>query len=252
MKETIKTFLYTSFLTLVLIVGFFGITSFTNVSNNEKLTELPITDIKAEMAVLKLKEFEYFRNSYVTSDTISNKDMIHYIFDNLKDGDYEIRRIQPLKIVCQVTDKVSFVSDDICRVLVIDNNKLDEYRNLLFKYEKEFEYVDFHYNGYNCVNDNNSYYCLIEDYTNIVDYKGYSLVDSIYSDDNNKVILYEYYFIYRDSECNMYYSDVYCGEGIETPKMDEDTIRKYGVYYRHEFIIENGKINLEKSFIVNE
>ena len=131
MKETIKTFLYTSFLTLVLIVGFFGITSFTNVSNNEKLTELPITDIKAEMAVLKLKEFEYFRNSYVTSDTISNKDMIHYIFDNLKDGDYEIRRIQPLKIVCQVTDKVSFVSDDICRVLVIDNNKLDEYRNLL-------------------------------------------------------------------------------------------------------------------------
>ena len=99
MKETIKTFLYTSFLTLVLIVGFFGITSFTNVSNNEKITELPITDIKAEMAVLKLKEFEYFRNSYVTSDTISNKDMIHYIFDNLKDGDYEIRRIQPLKIV---------------------------------------------------------------------------------------------------------------------------------------------------------
>lgn len=252
MKEISKTFFNTSCLTLVLIVGFLVVTSFSNVSNNDKLTEMSITDIKAEMAINKLREFEYFRNSYVTADTISNKDMIYYIFDNLKDGDYEIRRIQPLKIVCQVTDKVSFVSNDICRVLVIDNNKLNEYRDLLFKYEKEFEYVDFHYNGYNCVNDNSNYYCLIEDYTNVVDYKGYSLVDSIYSDGNNKVILYEYYFIYRDSECNKYYSEVYCGEGVETPKMDEDTIRKYGVYYRHEFIVENDKINLEKSFIVNE
>lgn len=252
MKEIIKTIFNTSCLTLVLIVGFFVVTSFSNVSNNDKLTEMPITDIKAEMAINKLREFEYFRNSYVTADTISNNDMIYYIFDNLKDGDYEIRRIQPLKIVCQVTDKVSFVSSDICRVLVIDNNKLNEYRNLLFKYEKEFEYVDFHYNGYNCVNDNSNYYCLIEDYTNVVDYKGYSLVDSIYSDGNNKVILYEYYFIYRDSECNKYYSEVYCGEGVETPKMDEDTIRKYGVYYCHEFIVENDNINLEKSFIVNE
>lgn len=252
MKEIIKTFLYTSCLTLVLIVGFFVVTSFSNVSNNDKLTEMSITDVKAEMAINKLREFEYFRDSYVTADTISNNDMIYYIFDNLNDGDYEIRRIQPLKIVCQVTDKVSFVSDDICRVLVIDNNKLNDYRDLLFKYEKEFEYVDFHYNGYNCVNDNNNYYCLIEDYINTVDYKGYSLVDSIYSDGNNKVILYEYYFIYRDSECNKYYSEVYCGEGVETPNMDEDTIREFGVYYRHEFIFESDKINLEKSFIVNE
>lgn len=251
MKEIIKTFINTSTLTIVLLIGFFAVISFSDVSNKEELTELSITDNRAIMALEKLQDLEFFRTSYVTSDTISNLDMIYYVFDNLRDGDYEIRRIQPLKIVCQVTDKVSFTKDDICRVLVIDNDKFNEYRNLLFKYEKEFEYVDFNYKGYNCVNDNNKYYCLIEEYEEVTDYKSYSLVDQIYSD-GNKVILYEYYFIYKNSECNKYYSDVYCLPDSEIPEMDEDTIRKYGVYYRHEFIIEDDKINLEKSFIVNE
>lgn len=251
MKEIIKTFINTFALTFVLLVGFFITTSYISVSSDEKLTVLPITDEKAVMALDKLKELEYFRNSYVDNETVSNLDMIHYIFDNLRDGDYEIRRIQPLKIVCQVTDKVSFTSDQVCRVLVVDNKKLNEYKDILFNYYKEIEYVNFDYKGYNCVNDNDNYYCLIEDYEDTLEYQDYSLVDNVYSD-GNKVILYEYYLIYRDSECNKYYSELYCGPDSETPKMDEDIIKKYGVYYRHEFILENDKMILDKSFIVNE
>ena len=186
MKNKIKTILYTSSLTLVLLSVFFLISSFSNISNSSNLTVLDVTNKDAEMAIDKLKDFEYFRSPYVSVDTINNLEMLHYIFDNLNQNDYEIRRVQPLGTVCQVTDKVSFLSGDICRILVINNDRLNNYRNKLFKYNKEFEYVDFIYNGYNCVNDNGQYYCLIEDYEDKIDYRSYSLVDKLYEKEKAK------------------------------------------------------------------
>lgn len=253
MRETIKTIIYTCVLTLILLILFIlNIFIFDDDYESEKLTILPISEPYAFLATEKLKEFEYFRNPYVTSDTVSNLEMIYYIFENLKKDDYEIRRIQPLKVVCQVTSDVSFVSDDVCRILVIDNEKLNNYKDMLFDYNKDIEYIDFKYNGFDCINDDGKYYCLIEEYKEESDFKEYSLVDEIYNDENDNIILYEYYLVYRDDECSNYYSEVYCEEDSEYININEDIIRKYGVYYRHEFVVNDDELNLVKSFIIND
>ena len=242
-------------LCLFFVISFNITSSFVSYSD-EELTKLSNKEADYLLAVELLNKLEVFRTSYVDKDSIDNLDMIKFIFENLDKKDYKIKNIQPVKIDCRVNSKIRFTKGGTCKVMVVKNSKIEEYRDLLFKYDKEFEFVNFKYKGLECKNDDKSYYCLMNDYKeDKKEYKGYSLIDSSYRSDN-KVIIYEYYLTdYMDYEsCVKYYGELYCTEDYdgELPLLDNKIIKKYGVYYRHEFIKEEDKLYLDKSFIVNE
>ena len=95
---------------------------------------------------------------------------------------------------------------------------------------------------------------MIVDYDEKKDYEEYSVIDSVYESDD-MVVVYEYYLFYRFNyeSCIKYYEELYCTEDFEgeLPKLEDDIIRKYGVYYRHEFVKDNDRIYLNKSFLVS-
>lgn len=257
MKDTLSTVKNTSILSLILLCLFFIITfAVTNVSNanSEDLVLLKETDEDYKIVTEKIKDVEYFRNADINKSTVTNLEYLQFIFDNLNEKDYKIKKYTPTKIICEVNSSVKFVSGNSCKVLTIKNSKIDEYKNILFKWDKDIEYVDFEYKGYECQNDGKSYYCLIKKYTEKEEYKGYSLIDKVYKTDN-KIIVYEYYLSYEGKyeECIKYYKESYCTEDYdgELPEISEKNIRNYGAYFRHEFIKEDENIYLDKSFIVN-
>lgn len=257
MKETLSTLKNTSILSFILLCLFFVIafatTSISN-ANTDDLVELSKNDADYKIVSEKLNKIEYFRNANINTDSFDNLEYLKFIFDNLDKKDYKTKKYTPTKIICEVNKNVTFVSGKSCNVLVISNKKIDEYKNILFKYEKDLEYVDFEYKGYECQNDGKSYYCLIKKYTEKEEYKGYSLIDKVYKT-NNKIIVYEYYLAYENEyeDCIKYYSESYCVDDFEgeLPKIEENKIREYGVYFRHEFIKEEDNIYLDESFIVN-
>lgn len=260
MNKFFKAVVSTGILSLVLLVLFFvvsfNITNSLNSNDDENMIKLSNKDADVLLASEIIKKYEVFRSSYVDKDKIENLEMIKFIFDNLDKKDYKIKNIEPVKIDCRVNDKIRFMQGGICKVLVVSNKKIEEKRNLVFKYDKEFDFINFKYNGLECKNNGKSYYCLTNKYEKKKqDYKGYSLIDSSYKSDN-KIIIYEYYLTdYQTYEsCSKYYGVVYCTDDYngELPPLDKSIIKKYGVYYRHEFIKEEDKLYLDKSFIVNE
>lgn len=258
MNKVVQGIINTSILSLVLL-GLFFIISF-NVTNSfvndEKLIKISNKEADVILATELLNKFEYFRSSYVDKDNVDNLEMIKFIFDNLSKDDYSIKNIKPVKIDCRVNSKIRFTKGGTCKVMVVKNSKLDAKRDLLFKYDKEFDLINFKYKGLECKNDNKSYYCLMNNYEEKEKgYKGYSLVDSSYKLDD-RIILYEYYLTdYQTYDsCVKYYGEMYCTDDYsgELPPLEDKIIKKYGVYYRHEFIKEDGKLYLDKSFIVND
>lgn len=259
MNKGLHTLVGTGVLSLVLLCLFFVISfNITNSLNDddEKLIKLSNKEADVILATELLEKFEVFRSSYVDKDNIDNLDMIKFIFDNLNKKDYKIKKIESIKIDCRVNDKIRFTQGGICKVLVVSNKTINGYRDLVFKYDKELELLNFKYKGLECKNDNKNYYCLVNNYKETKqEYKGYSLIDSAYKSDD-RIIIYEYYLTdYQTYEsCSKYYGEVYCTDDYEgnLPSLDDSVIKKYGVYYRHEFVKEEDKLYLDKSFIVND
>lgn len=252
----INTFVLSTVLLILFFVISFNVTNALVGEKNENLIKLSLEDKNVVTVIDLLNKYDYFRSSYVDKDKIDNLTMLKFIFDNLEDKDYEIKYVTPVKITCSVNNNIRFTNNGRCKVLKIKNKKIDGYRKLLFDYDKVFSFVDFEYKGLNCKNDGKSYYCLIRNYEEVSkDFKGYSFIESAYRSDD-KIILYEYYLVdYLDYEsCSKYYGELYCTDDYDgnLPKIKNDIIKKYGVYYRHEFKFKDDKIYLDKSFIVNE
>ena len=254
LKECRNTLIVSiSFLLLFFVIFVYGF-DISNSSDLQDLDKISKTESVSEIAIKNLENLNFFRNADLSVDSVSDMDMMKFIFKNLQKDDYKIKDIEPLKIVCQVTDSISFISSNTCKVLVINNDKLNEYKHLLFKYDKDLVYDDFSFEKYECKNDGKKYYCLIVDYDEKKNYKEYSAIDSVY-ENKNRVVIYEYYLFYRYNyeSCVKYYEELYCTEDFEgeLPKLEDDIIKKYGVYYRHEFIKDNDKLYLEKSYVVS-
>ena len=144
MNKVFKAVLSTGILSLVLLTLFFvvsfNITNSLNSNDEEKLIKISNKDADVLLASELINDFEVFRSSFVNKDNIDNLEMIKFIFDNLDKKDYKIKNIDPVKIDCRVNDKIRFTQGGICKVLVVSNKKINEKRNLVFKYDKEFDY----------------------------------------------------------------------------------------------------------------
>ena len=180
LKECRNTLIVSiSFLLLFFVIFVYGF-DISNSSDLQDLDKISKTESVSEIAINNLDKLNFFRNADLSVESVTNEDMMKFIFKNLQKDDYKIKNVDPLKIVGQVTDSVSFISSNTCNVLVINNDKLNGYKDLLFKYEKDLAFDDFSFEKYECKNDGKKYYCLIVDYDEKKDYEEYSVIDSVF------------------------------------------------------------------------
>lgn len=256
MKEIVSEVKYTSILSLVLLISVFmiwvGVPSISHSITKEKLSEVTESEIK-DKVTNKINYLKDFRKANINNETITNVEMLSFIFMNLNDKDYDVKKMAPLNMVCQYTDGIGFTSNSTCSVILINVKKLDEYKNLLFKYDKELEYVDFQYNGLDCKTNGSYYYCLMNDYKTDT-YREFNVIDGIYKTDD-LIVVYEYYlsFKFDHDSCIKYYNEEVCEESYdgEFPIIEDEVIKENGVYYRHEFVMEDDEPYLKQSFIYN-
>lgn len=257
MNEIVKEIKYTGIVSLSLLIIIFivgvGYPSLSYSITKEKLTEVKDQEV-IDAVTKKIDHLDNFRKANINTDTISNYEMLSFIFQNLNEKDYSIKKISPLKIVCQLTDGISFTSSETCNVLIINNKKIDNYKNLLFKYDKELELVDFEFNGLDCKTNGSYYYCLMTDYKYDND-RDFNYIEGVYKVDD-MIVVYEYYlsFKFDHANCMKYYGADVCFDGYEGeyPEIDDEVIKENGVYYRHEFVYEDDELYLLQSFIFNE
>lgn len=256
MKEIVSEVKYTGILSLVLLISVFmiwvGVPSISHSITKEKLTEVTDSEVK-DKVTNKLNYLNNFRKANINNETITNVEMLSFIFMNLNDKDYDVKKMAPLNMVCQFTDGIGFMSSEICSVILINVNKLKGYNNLLFKYDKELEFVDFKYNGLDCKTNGSYYYCLMNEYMNDNTRK-FNVIDGVYKTDD-LIVVYEYYlsFEFNQENCIKYYNEKVCDASYkgEYPIIEDDVIRENGVYYRHEFVMEDDEPYLKQSFIYN-
>ena len=69
----------------------------------------------------------YLRRASLDVNDLTDTDIIELVIDNLTKDDYTKKTIKAEKIVCQVTKKISFTTEEKkCTVRIIENKKIDE------------------------------------------------------------------------------------------------------------------------------
>ena len=223
-----------------LVVVWLSFISFTNGFSGIKITNKEKLDVNSE-TVLALQDIllngDDLRKAYLSNETITDKEILEYILSNLEDNEYKVKTVIPEKIMCNVTSDIFFISDGVCKVEIISNDKIKEYEKKIFGIDREVKYEEINYHGLNCKNDGQKYYCLVSDYLDT--YKTYSLVDKAYIK-NDEIYLYEYYLkinLADSTDCNKYYNKTYCDNYLteSTPDIASDIVQEDGVYYKHTF-----------------
>lgn len=244
MKKAKLTFFVVVFLLLIIFTGFVSFTnSFSSKSENKK-EKMDVNDkVVLDLQKLLLKSDD-LRKAYLSVDTITDKEMLEYILISLEKDDYKVKRIRPDKITCDVANGIFFTSDNVCKIWIIDNNKIKEYEKKLFGTDRQLNYEEIEYHGMYCKNDSKKYYCLIDDY--VENYRSYSLIDKAYRN-KDEIYLYEFYLkvnLADQEDCARYYNNNYCSDygNKDTPEIVADIVKKDGVYYRHVF--ERNEFNL--------
>jgi len=254
MKDVAKTILLTGIILVILVLVFI-------ISGNVKegvislsRTELAENDPTVTILYERVKDNTELRKAHLVNTELSSDEIITFVFDNIAKEDYSVKKIEPTKIICQVTDTISFTSSSECKVAVVDNSKIMEYQKKYFNTENELTYDDIKYHGLYCKNSGKKYYCLINSYTNTV--LGYSLFDKAY-EEKDKVVIYEYYFqidLANQDKCLKYFNNDYCTNysGKDKPSISDEIIKNEGVLYEHIFRKSGEVYYLEESFIVTE
>lgn len=223
-----------------LFIAFISFMSFTNGFSKKEVTDNETIDVNSE-TVLALQDIllngDDLRKAYLSNETISDQEILQYILVNLDKNDYKMKVVIPEKIMCNVTGDIFFISDNVCKVEVISNDKVREYEKKIFGIDRELKYDEINYHGLNCKNNGQKYYCLVNDYVDT--YKTYSLVDKAYVN-NDEIYLYEYYLkinLLDSTDCNKYYNKTYCDNYLteQAPEIVSDIVKKDGVYYKHTF-----------------
>lgn len=255
MRDLIKTVIVTVVVLLCMVVAFLIV---SNVEQGIELltrTELPKNDPDVEILYNRIENNHYLRKASMNVNDLTNNEIIELVIDTLNKDDYTKKTIKADKIVCEVTKKVHFNTDGkSCNIRIINTSVFSKYIKNNFNIEKELEFNNFNYRGYNCLLDGKKYYCL---YTASKDYvQGYSEFVSAYKTKDTLVIS-EYYLqvdLSDGNRCNIYFDEQYCADYKEMKRKDIDTkiIKRDGVLYEHVFSLVDDKYYLQQSYVKNE
>ena len=255
MKDAIKTIVLTI---VILIIGSIVFAIVTNLEQGIELlsrSKLPITDPDVKLLYDRIEDNTDLRKASLNVNDLSNQEILELVIDNLTKEDYEKKTVEAEKIVCQVTKKISFNTEDKnCKIRIISNSVFNDYIKENYSLDKELDFVDFDYHGYNCKNSGKKYYCMYSSYKDYV--YGYSLFDSAYKA-KDSIIINEYYLqvdVSDGDRCYTYFDEEYCADYKENDKKDvsDRIIKKDGVLYEHVFSLIDGKYYLQKSYVKNE
>ncbi len=255
MKDLIKTVVVTGIVLLCIGVAFLIGSNLEQGIELLTQTKLPKNDPDVELLYKRIENNHYIRKASFDVFELSDKEITELVIDTLGKDDYSKKTIKPEKIVCEVTKKVHFNTDGkSCNIRIINTSKFTDYLKNNFNVEKEIEFKDFNYRGYECRLDGKKYYCL---YTSSKDYvQGYSEFVEAYKTKDTLVIS-EYYLqvdLSNGNRCNTYFDEEYCADYKEAKRKDIDSkiIKKDGVLYEHIFSLVDGKYYLQKSYVKNE
>lgn len=244
-------------LSIIVFLGIISIASnvfASNSSRNENYVKLSITDPDVTILYDKIEKVSELRKASYDSGLASNEDIIKTSIMSLTTEDYVTKTIKPNKIICQVTNSISFVSSKKCKVKIINNDTIMSYQRKIFNTEKVLEYIDLKINGLNCKNNGKKYYCLVNDYND--NRKNYTVIKDAYKDGEN-IIIRDYYLsilIGNNDRCLSFFNENYCiNNSDEEVNIDDSKIVDYGSLYVNVFVKnENDEYYLAKSFIANE
>ena len=175
MKDVLKTVILTGILIIICVLVFvvFGKVKY-NVVKMLSRNDLTLND----PTVLILKDRIY--------DELSDEELVTFTLSRLEQKDYSMLKVEPVKINCQVTDKIFFTSGSTCNVMVFSNNVVNEYVKKYFNLDKDMSYPAIQYEGYTCKNDGTKYFCLVKDYRK--NYVSYSVLKDAYETKDTVVI----------------------------------------------------------------
>ena len=244
-------------LCIVVFLGMISIASnvfASNSSSNENYVKLSITDPDVTILYDKIEKVSELRKASYDSSLASNEDIIKTSIMSLNDEDFETKTVKPNKIICQVTNSISFVSSKKCKIKIINNDTIMTYQRKIFNTEKELEYIDLEINGLDCKNNGKKYYCLINEYND--NRKNYTVIKDAYKDGED-IIIRDYYLsilIGNNERCLSFFNENYCvNNGTEEINIDDSKIKDNGSLYVNIFTKnENNEYYLAKSFIANE
>ena len=150
MKDVIKTLILVVILS---IAGYIIIAINDNIQKGVELlsrTKLPYDDPTIQILFPKIQNNKDLRKADLETAELSNEEIIEYVFDNLTKDDYKVKKYEATKIYCYITYNIEFTTEkDSCDVTIINNSKFMEYQKKVFNTEKELNFTDINYKGYN-------------------------------------------------------------------------------------------------------
>ena len=252
MINDIKKTIILTLIIVVLIVTCCFLSNIVTIKNDDLTKEeLDVNDSTVTNLISLINSNLILRKPSLKVDKLDNDSIMKYILLNLDEDDYKIQKVRPVKITCSISN-ISFISNDTCNIMIISNELFAKKTKEYFNLDREFEYNNFKYYGYDCKNDGKNYYCMHEPYLD--NKRKYSLIDKAYKY-KDKIVIYEYFLLIdidNKDICSKYYDTDYCTNPniLEVPELDNEIIRKNGVMYRHTFTIFDDNYYLKESEIV--
>ena len=255
MKDFIKTAICSLVILIIIVLSFLIV---SNVEQGIELltrSELPKTDPDVKILYGQIENNTDLRKAHMKVEELTYDEIITLVMDNLSKDDYTKKTIEAEKIVCEVPKKIHFNTDSKkCNVRIIKTSVFTNYLKNNFNLDKEIDFKDFNYLGYNCRIDGKKYYCLYNSKKEYV--QGYSIFDSAYRT-KDTIVISEYYLqvdLADSKRCKTYFDEEYCANYKEEKRKElkETTIRKDGVLYEHVFKLVNGKYYLQESYVKSE
>lgn len=254
MKDLAKTGASLGIVFLIIFIYFLIIGNVENGVNFFTRTNLTKDDVKVVPLFERINGNNSLRKAKLVNDDLTSDDVVFYVFDHLKEDDYKVKKYDAEKIVCQITNAVSFYTESkYCNVLIIDHQIFYNYQKELYNIDTNIDFKDIEYHGYNCRTDKNRYYCIKNKYNGEI--AGYSAFKEAY-EEKDMIVLYEYYLridLNDEDMCLKYFDSEYCqAKDKEKKDLSDEVIMDNGVLYRHVFKKNDDSYYLEESAIVAE
>lgn len=254
-RDAIKTVIVTFAILLSLGIVFLIVANIEQGIEMLTRSEAPLTDPDVKLMYESIEDNIYLRRASLDINDLTDTDIIELVMDNLTKDDYTKKTVKADKIVCQVTKKISFNTEEKkCTIRIIENKVFTDYIKKKYNLVKEIKFDDFEYHGYNCKNSGKKYYCTYDTYSEPI--RGYSVFDKAYKTKDSLVIS-EYYVQVDMSDgdrCLTYFDEEYCAnyKDMDRKDIDDKLIKKDGVLYEHVFTLVDGKYYLSNSYVKNE
>lgn len=215
------------------------------------MEEISLNDEEKKQFQNLVNNNELLRKAYFSSDNITNDEMLQFILTGISPENYITRLGGNNGTICSI-DWIDFSYETECLFRIITNETIMNFQKKFFNTENELVYNDINYKNLECKNDGVVYYCLVKTYDNNINY--YSLIDSVYKDENKYVIRDYYVSINMNNmkECTDYYNYNYCINypNIDSMHINEDMVKSKGTLFEYVFIKDNDHYYLNNFHIL--